>query len=385
MKLSNYKKKLRSLSQVEPFSPAWLTSRQKLVDYLQANPQPTETIEVTGSFSRKFYFKPVYMAAMSLVLVLVGATGAFAQQALPGEPLYPLKKAMEKVEVALAVTKQTKAKTQMVFTERRLAEAEKLLDQNKTEAASEALQGYQEQLAELQPQLNFDNGSNPSKLKAEHEVLIKQQERLARMANRSAKLSLNKQSQLEDELIKVMGEAGSRELNLVDKISPDYFKADTIEHPEIKLEEETVKPTLEKVSGNKKSVASEFNWSVADIQKKIDDSNNLLQQLDAKLATVTNLERQEKLIKLYDGADQQLQLAQDSLTKISESLGDNNYKSTYRQVVKAYQSILELQVRLNSAASSSLLEIDDNGDNQTKFDKSKEDKSNNQSGRREDN
>lgn len=80
-----------------------------------------------------FSFSLRFVAASSLVLVLVGAgTASAAQDALPGDALYPVKiSILEKAESALARSPAAKAQVHAKLAERRLAEAQSLSAQGR--------------------------------------------------------------------------------------------------------------------------------------------------------------------------------------------------------------------------------------------------------------
>jgi serine protease AprX len=64
----------------------------------------------------------------------------------PGTPAYGVKRAMEKVSLALTFDPEKKTELRMKFAERRLAEAQALAEDNETEKAEKFVQDYQKQL-----------------------------------------------------------------------------------------------------------------------------------------------------------------------------------------------------------------------------------------------
>ena len=77
-------------------------------------------------------------AALAAALLLV-PTGVASASALPGEPLYALKRAIEQVQVAAALTPAAKARVLTDLAGRRLAELERLLAERDTERLPHAI------------------------------------------------------------------------------------------------------------------------------------------------------------------------------------------------------------------------------------------------------
>lgn len=65
------------------------------------------------------------LAMATLVAFLLTGTGVAAAGSLPGDPTYPLKRALEEVELALATTPETKVEVLAAQTQRRLGDLEK--------------------------------------------------------------------------------------------------------------------------------------------------------------------------------------------------------------------------------------------------------------------
>lgn len=89
-----------------------------------------------------------------LVLALLVATGAgttlAAAQAIPGDMLYPVKRARESVQLTLSQDEANDARLHLAFADERLEEAAALLQQNRPTQLDQALAGYNENIqAEL--------------------------------------------------------------------------------------------------------------------------------------------------------------------------------------------------------------------------------------------
>lgn len=89
--------------------------------------------------------------AVIIALTASGSGVSFAaQNAIPGETLYPVKLATERARIAVTPGKKTKAELHLDFASRRLNEIEQLIEQNggAQEAISETLTRYENELDE---------------------------------------------------------------------------------------------------------------------------------------------------------------------------------------------------------------------------------------------
>ncbi len=107
--------------------------RNEIVFFMKQNPY--EKTQKRGFFANIFYYsKPAYVfiAAFALVLVVAGVTSAQAENALPGDILYPIKVGVnEKIKMVLAFSSKQKTNLAMQFANLRLQEAEKLATEGK--------------------------------------------------------------------------------------------------------------------------------------------------------------------------------------------------------------------------------------------------------------
>jgi hypothetical protein len=93
----------------------------------------------------------VAVAAFLVLLLTGGSTMAASSEALPDEPLYPVKLATEQVKLAFAISDASKAELHTRLAENRALEIEAMADQGKTEYAVSAA----EKLANQLEQANF--------------------------------------------------------------------------------------------------------------------------------------------------------------------------------------------------------------------------------------
>jgi len=96
-----------------------------------------------------FSWRQSWAVAVTAVLVLLltgGSTVAASSDALPDEPLYPVKLATEQVRLAFAISDTSKAELHTQLAETRAAEIEAMADQGKTEYAAIAAEKLANQL-----------------------------------------------------------------------------------------------------------------------------------------------------------------------------------------------------------------------------------------------
>lgn len=93
---------------------------------------------------------PLFVIA--LVIALTGAAGAGAavasQDALPGDALYPVKTALERVQVSIAATEEAKAEAHLGLAAKRFAEVEKATKAGRPDVAAQAGEGLQRQITD---------------------------------------------------------------------------------------------------------------------------------------------------------------------------------------------------------------------------------------------
>lgn len=87
------------------------------------NPTISRADETTRSWT---FFYTKFAAVAVCILVLLTGTAYASSSAIPGDILYPVKRAVEDTRVTLASSSEIKAKLQVQFTEERLQELEKV-------------------------------------------------------------------------------------------------------------------------------------------------------------------------------------------------------------------------------------------------------------------
>jgi hypothetical protein len=138
MRLSKIKKLIHELP--APVSEAWLAkARLELLQSIRATAPrlhderkfEKRRLSLQRPFIITLFFRP--MAALLSILILLGGSGATvlaAQGTVPGEVLYPVKRASERALLSVAASAETKVDVRARIAERRLQEAEKLIARN---------------------------------------------------------------------------------------------------------------------------------------------------------------------------------------------------------------------------------------------------------------
>lgn len=111
--------------------------RANLEMVMKVNPErisdvPRHTLWRVKLLSYRRFSMPALIAA--LIIALSGGTAAAANTALPGDALFPVKQAVEKVRFNLTGGNEGKASVKLVHLEKRLEEAEKLAVEGKLDA-----------------------------------------------------------------------------------------------------------------------------------------------------------------------------------------------------------------------------------------------------------
>jgi len=192
---------------------------------------------------------PAFLAAPLALAIGTGVVFA-AQNALPGNPLYGFKiNVIEQVQTGLVFSDQQKAKLDVVFVDRRLAEAEALAEQNKLtgELKNQLYLHFEEKSAELMKDIDS--------LKNDHDD--------AAVAELNS--SFDQTLQLHDKIISVLKEntqvnvEGDNLENTIKTIIKDQPRVADTENRETQLQEEpaVLSPLPQVETKEEKSVGEE--------------------------------------------------------------------------------------------------------------------------------
>jgi len=96
-----------------------------------------------------------------IILLGTGSTMAASSNALPDEPLYPVKLATEQIQLAFAVTPTRQAEVETDITNARATELEAMAEQGKTEEAAKAAERYNAQYEKALEAIADAEGTTP--------------------------------------------------------------------------------------------------------------------------------------------------------------------------------------------------------------------------------
>jgi hypothetical protein len=116
----------------------------------------------------RWYLRPAYvLAILTLVFTLlasgVGVVSASASS-LPGDALYPLKRAREQLALSLSFSNEGDEALLTGFAEERLEEAEALIEQDRLEDLATALTGFESAVDQLEELVNENEDQQPGSL-----------------------------------------------------------------------------------------------------------------------------------------------------------------------------------------------------------------------------
>lgn len=143
-------RQLRDAPPVQPSPDFQRAARARLAHRLAPRPAPGRLPVWAGwlsSWRRRVQPQAALRWAAAAVLViafLAGGTAAYAStEAVPGDGLYPLKRTLEQVRLAVALSSADRLALHLQFAERRLREAEALRQLGRTEALEQARDDYE--------------------------------------------------------------------------------------------------------------------------------------------------------------------------------------------------------------------------------------------------
>jgi hypothetical protein len=141
--MKNLEEQLNNLKHVSFDEEEKARLRQTLVSYMEENPSVVRNSQHTRlslyreSFINFINIKPKFMTIAIIIALLLGGGGASfaAENALPGDVLYPVKiHVNENIQELTAVSNEAEARVQAKIAERRLREAEKLAIKGKLDS-----------------------------------------------------------------------------------------------------------------------------------------------------------------------------------------------------------------------------------------------------------
>lgn len=131
-------KNLKGLKGVEPDFEWSVRTKKYLLSQINTVKEKENFSDKLRVFTlrleRKFIPSPVKIVATLLVFMLAGGTTLAAKAAIPGNPLYPLKTRIEKVELVFVTSSKKEAKVHLRHAKNRVFEVEQLAKQGSSES-----------------------------------------------------------------------------------------------------------------------------------------------------------------------------------------------------------------------------------------------------------
>jgi hypothetical protein len=159
----------KSLLPESPRAEFRVNSRKRITNQLQASAAAKRQRQVGKANRRnRWFLRPAYaLASLTLVLAMlasgIGVVNASASS-LPGDTLYGVKLARERISLTLSLSAEGDHKLLTEFAEERLEEAEALIEQNRLDDLPAALEGFENRLDELERLTDANDEIQPGAL-----------------------------------------------------------------------------------------------------------------------------------------------------------------------------------------------------------------------------
>jgi hypothetical protein len=150
----------RRVSYIQP-RPEFKHWAQVRIESVQRYPRQQKSAETPAAST---WWRHGWAVAVSIGIVLMlttGSTMSASSQALPDQPLYPVKLATEQVRVALAVSDEQKAQLQTELVQERATEVEAMANEDKTDEAAKAVDRYNNQFEKAVAAIIKTEGAEP--------------------------------------------------------------------------------------------------------------------------------------------------------------------------------------------------------------------------------
>ncbi len=177
-------KKIKELQQIKPSKDWVILTKEKILSKPLVNEKPASiTIgerfsNILSVFNVKPFLKPALATAVCFCF-LIGVF-SFAQNALPGDLLYSVKKIAEQAKISLA-SETEKPKVQLELTQKKLDELTKIAEENKGKNLASAVQEVEKAMKDTAKSLKKvaiagNDGEIAKEIKEKFEAIEKQQE-----------------------------------------------------------------------------------------------------------------------------------------------------------------------------------------------------------------
>ena len=139
--------KIQELRQIQPRKDWVLSARKEILgEPTQISPSAKNVADWLEVFPRMFFQYKLAFATLALIMVL-STTFSFAQNALPGDLLFSLKKITEKAG-AVFVSREEQPKAQLELANARLEELTKIAETNQVRKLAPAIEEYQASISQ---------------------------------------------------------------------------------------------------------------------------------------------------------------------------------------------------------------------------------------------
>lgn len=136
--------KLKELRQIKPRQD-WVVFTKSQI-FSEEPQKRQEKVSLLQIIRQSFVFKPAF-AVLGVLVIMVGVLG-FAQNSLPGDTLYPVKKIAEKSQ-AMLIAKEQQSTFTFKVVNRRLDDLTKIAQNNSVKNLSSAIDEYQASVSEV--------------------------------------------------------------------------------------------------------------------------------------------------------------------------------------------------------------------------------------------
>jgi len=155
--------KIKQLRQIKPRKDWVLLTKSSILN--QGFRRAVPTTSGIGQIFRWLVFQPKMAYASLIILTLFLSAFSFAQNSLPGEILYPIKKITEKGQ-AIFVSEAEKSKFNLELIDKRLEELTKVAETNQVKKLAPAINEYQASISEVAKNLTKEEiKNNPNEIK----------------------------------------------------------------------------------------------------------------------------------------------------------------------------------------------------------------------------
>jgi len=337
-------KNLKELKKVEPDfewsikTKRYLLSQIKTAEISEATKFSDKLRIITLRLERKFIPSPVKMVAILMVFLMAGGTTLAAKAAIPGNPFYPIKTKIEKVELILVTSSKKEAKVHLKHAKNRIFEVEQLVkkdDSKKEENISKTVKSLQKDITAAQNSLEIaEKEKETSNNLVSVAIQLNQgTEEVLEVLNQTAQNVVSEETkQAVSEVAEVTDAVQDNATNLiVDKKEKGEVSDEVVTDDQVK---EIVVKNITKIENQLKIVEEKVNQINQDqnAEQTIDPKN--VEEISKKLGEAKLvLEEAKKLVE------------ETSLSQVLEKVQESKEitKQTQKDIIKTEEEISKVQ------------------------------------------